>query len=264
MFKNLFKLRGQLDPKANWIIGLSGLVVILIVWHIVSSSEMIPKSLLPGPVDVISSIKSLHFEDFLVRNAAYSLKLNYWGYLEAVLFAVPLGFIIGLFPFFRALLSKYVDAARFIPLTAVVGIFIGWFGIEDDMKVRFLAFGIFVYLLPIVVQRVSEVNKVFEQTARTLGASKWQVIRKVFFPAVISKLSDDIRVIVAISWTYIIIAEMVNKTGGVGAMIFTAARQGRTDKVFALLGVIVVIGILQDVLFKQVDKLIFPHKYINK
>jgi len=264
MFKNLFKLRGSLDPTASLIIGITGLVVILVSWHIISTTGMIEASLLPAPLSVISSISELHFDDFLVRNALYSLKLNYWGYFEAILIALPLGFIIGLFPFFRALLSKYVDAARFIPLTAMVGIFIGWFGIEDEMKIRFLAFGIFVYLLPIVVQRVSEVNKVFEQTARTLGATKMQIIFKIFFPAVISKLSDDIRVIVAISWTYIIIAEMVNKTEGVGAMIFTAARQGRTDKVFALLGVIVLIGILQDVLFKYVDKLIFPHKYINK
>jgi NitT/TauT family transport system permease protein len=260
----LFKLRGELTKKTETLIGVIGLMSILLVWYLITSSGMIAKSILPNPIDVLQSFKKLHFDDFLVKNALYSLKLNYLGYIEAVLVAIPLGFIIGLFPFFRALLSKYVDSSRFIPLTAIVGLFIAWFGIYDNMKVQFLAFGIFVYLLPIVVQRINEVEKVYIQAAQTLGGSKWQIIRHVFIPAVLSKLFDDIKVIVAISWTYIIIAEMVNSTGGIGAMIFKSARQSRTEEVFALLGVIILIGIIQDRLFTWVDKLIFPHKHLKK
>jgi NitT/TauT family transport system permease protein len=69
-------------------------------------------------------------------------------------------------------------------------------------------------------------------------------------------------VLTAISWTYIIVAELVNKTGGVGALIFTAARQSRLDKVFAVLFVIIIIGILQDKLFQWLDKKLFPFKHI--
>jgi len=262
--KNLFSLRGELPNKTNNIIALGGLIFILLVWHIITKSHMVPNSILPNPIDVIKSFKTLHFDSFLVSNMIYSLKLNYLGYLEAVLFAIPLGFTIGLFPFFRALFSKYVESSRFIPLTAIVGLFIAWFGIYDNMKVQFLAFGIFVYLLPIVVQRINEVDEVYLQAAQTLGATKWQIIRFIFVPAVLSKLFDDIKVIVAISWTYIIIAEMVNSTGGVGAMIFKSSRQSKTEEVFALLGVIILIGILQDKLFSWLDKIIFPHKHINK
>lgn len=263
-FNGWFQLRGNLDKKTSLIISVTGIFVILLAWYVTSANNWVEPSLLPHPGDVLGSFKELHFNDFLVSNAIYSIKLNYWGYFKAILYALPIGFVIGLFPFFRALMSQYVDAARFIPLTAVTGLFIAWFGIEDDMKINFLSFGIFVYLLPIVVQRIDEVHKVYVQTATTLGASKWQVILKVFVPAVISKLSDDIRVIVAISWTYIIVAEMLNKTEGVGAMVFTAARQSRIDKVFALLVVIILIGVLQDLLFKFLDRTIFPHKYVNK
>ena len=188
--------------------------------------------------------------------------LNVFGYIEAVLVCVPLGFLIGLFPFFKGLFSRQVDAIRFIPLTAITGLFIVWFGIEDTMKIQFLAFGIAVYLLPVVVQRIDQVEKVYQQTAFTLGASKWQTIRTVFFPAVFSKLFDDIRVLVAISWTYIIVAEMVNKTGGIGAMLYSAARQSRIDKVFALLFLIILVGFIQDKIFKAVDKYLFPYKHV--
>src|SRR5690606_13422094 len=123
--------------------------------------------------------------------------------IEAVLICIPIGFTIGLFPIFRGMFSKQVNAIRFVPLTAVTGLFIAWFGIENNMKIQFLAFGIIVYLLPVVVQRVYDVEEVYQQTAFTLGASKWQTIKSVFVPSVFSKLFDDIRVLVAISWTYI-------------------------------------------------------------
>jgi NitT/TauT family transport system permease protein len=110
-----------------------------------------------------------------------------------------------------------------------------WFGIETNMKVQFLAFGIMVYLLPVVVQRIADVDEIYLQTAYTLGANKWQIFKSVYWPFVTSKIFDDIRVLTAISWTYIIVAELVNKTGGVGALIFTAAPRSRLDKVFAVL-----------------------------
>lgn len=78
-----------------------------------------------------------------------------------------------------------------------------------------------------------------------------------------SKLIDDIRVLTAISWTYITIAEMLNKSGGIGQVIWEAKRQSRIDKAFAVLLIIIFIGIVQDKLFVILDKLIFPHKHIQ-
>jgi len=70
-------------------------------------------------------------------------------------------------------------------------------------------------------------------------------------------------VIVAISWTYIIIAEVVNKTqGGIGALCYTASRAARPDKVFAILALIIVVGIIQDKLYMFLDKKILKHKYV--
>ena len=112
-----------------------------------------------------------------------------------------------------------------------------------------------------VVQRVREVEEVYVQTAYTLGASKWQQIRTVFIPAVLSRVSDDVRVLVAISWTYIIVAELVNaNSGGIGALAFKSARQSSIDKVFALLLVIIIIGFIQDKLFLLLDRILFPYK----
>jgi len=74
-------------------------------------------------------------------------------------------------------------------------------------------------------------------------------------------LMDDIRVLTAISWTYIIIAELLNRQGGIGSLMYIKARQGQIEKVFASLIVIIIIGFLQDQIFVFIDKRLFPHKY---
>jgi len=239
-----------------------GLIIILFVWQMICSLGIINNLLLPTPMQVFVSYSELLTKDYLIFNTIYSLRLNFLGYIQALVIALPLGFVMGLIPIVRKILSKYVDAVRYLPLTAMLGLFIAWFGIEDGMKIQFLAFGIFVFLLPTVVQRLDEVDKVYIDTVHTLGATKWQIIRYVYLPSTLSRVSDDIRVLVAISWTYLIVAELVNKTGGLGALIYTCARQSRVDKVFAILVLFVILGILQDRLFKGLDKLLFKHKYV--
>ncbi len=221
-------------------------------------------SLLPSPVKVIKAFPELNKNDDVIGNTFFSIQLNILGYLLAILISIPIGFIIGLIPLFRGLFSQIIDSYRFIPLTAVTGIFIMWLGLGSQMKVAFLAFGIIVYLIPVVVQRIDEVQNVYLNTVFTLGASSWQTIRSVYIPYVFSKIIDDIRVLTAISWTYITIVEMLNKGGGIGELIWTAKRQSRIDKAFAILIIIVVIGILQDRLFVFIDKILFPFKHINK
>ncbi|MCB0650512.1 MAG: ABC transporter permease subunit [Saprospiraceae bacterium] len=220
--------------------------------------------LLPTPGKVLKSYPELVKKDKLFDNALHSIWLNLKGYFWAVLISIPMGFLIGLVPLFRGLFSKQVDAMRFLPLTALTGLFIIWFGIEDQMKVAFLAFGIIVFLLPVVVQRIDEVNDTYLKTVFTLGATNWQTIKTVYLPSVFSVLMDDIRVLTAISWTYIIIAELINRQLGVGGLIYLKARQGQIDKVFGILIVIIFIGFLQDRLFIYLDRRLFTHKYFKK
>ncbi len=220
--------------------------------------------LLPTPGRVLASIPEMVREDNLVGNTFYSIKLNLLGYLLALTVALPLGFALGLIPLVRGLFAQIVDSYRFIPLTAVTGIFIMWLGLGAEMKVSFLAFGILVYLIPVVVQRIDEVESVYLDTVFTLGATSWQTIRTVYMPYVFSKVIDDVRVLTAISWTYITIVEMLNRSGGIGELIWTARRQSRIDKAFAILLIIIVIGVIQDRLFVLIDRLLFPHKQVQR
>ena len=236
----------------------------LLIWWILTRGEtpIVTSGILPSPYKVLVAFGDLYRDNGLLQNTTLSIALNLAGYIEAILIAIPLGFLIGLIPFFKGMFQRGVDAFRYVPLTAVIGLFIVWFGTGTAMKVHFLAFGILIYLLPVVMVRVFEVQDVYLKTVYTLGASSWQTIKTVYFPAVISKLSEDIRVLTAISWTYIIVAEGIGSQGGVGDLIWRAGmRQGRFDKVFAVLFVIMLIGMLQDRVFGYLDRIFLPHKY---
>ncbi len=275
----LFQLHGRLSSRQDIALGIVGLFLLVGIWWGLAEllSEQKPLisetdttivegyekvyPILPRPDKVFTAYGSLINKDNLWGNTFRSVWLNLKGYFWAVLIAIPIGFLTSLIPLVRGLFSRQVDALRYLPLTALTGLFIIWFGIEDQMKIAFLAFGILVYLLPVVIQRIDETEDVYLKTATTLGATAWQKIKSVYLPAVFSKLIDDIRVLTAISWTYIIIAELLNREGGIGALIYVKARQGQIDKVFAVLIVIILIGFLQDRIFAYIDKRIFPHKY---
>jgi len=262
--KSMFKMGTSDSVPINLKFGIQifGVILLLLLWIGFTESGIVPMSIFPSPLKVIGSFKDLLGKpDYLIYNSGYSLYLNFIGYFKAIILVIPLGFILGLIPAVRIMFEKYIDAMRFIPLTAIVGLFIAWFGIYDTMKINFLALGIIVYLLPMMVQRVSETEQVYVDTVWTLGGNIWHLFRYVYFPSAMSKVFNDIRVIVATSWTYIIIAEIINNTGGIGALAHLCSRQQRIDKVFACLLVIVLIGFVQDKLFKMLDKLLFPYKY---
>jgi len=260
----LFKLRGPLSKVQYLTLGIIGVALFFTLWVVLTSGEtpIVSSGILANPFKVLHAYGELYRDNELIKNMFYSIGLNLAGYVKAIILSIIFGFLIGLVPLFRGLFQGIVEAVRFVPLTAVTGLFIVWFGIQTGMKVNFLAFGILIYLLPVVVQRIDEVKDVYLKTVYTLGANDWQTIYTVYIPSVFSRIIDDIRILTAISWTYIIVAEMVASQGGIGALIFSAGRrQGRVDKTFALLILIIMIGILQDKVFKWLDKEFFPHKY---
>ena len=254
---------GQVSNKTATVTQIIGWFLLIFIWWLSSTMGWINSHILPNPIHVIKSYGEMLDPPYnLVHNIGYSLSINLLGYLEAIAFAIPIGFIIGLFPICRSLMSKQIDSVRFLPLPAATGIFIALFGIYFGVKVHFLAFGIAVYLIPVVVQRIDEVDKIHKQTIWTLGATRWQQIRHLYLPSVLSRVSDDIRVLVAISWTYVVVAEMLNNQGGLGGMTYQIQKASRSDMLYADLLLIIFIGYLSDKLFKWIDRISFKFKYV--
>jgi NitT/TauT family transport system permease protein len=153
-----------------------------------------------------------------------------------------------------------LDPLRFLPISALVPLTIVWFGIEERQKIAFLFMGIVVYLLPLVVEAVEKVDEVYLQTATTLGATKWQMVSEVLVPGSLPAIGEALRVINGIGWTYVILAEVINARYGLGALITVAGKRSHVDQIFALVLVILVIGVVTDLVIRFVNQRLFTWK----
>ena len=265
--KKFFSVDEEIPKKTKLFISILGWLFLFVIWWGITTLGWINPYILPPPEKVFSSYGVLLTEKSLFYHIGYSISINILGYIQAISIAVPLGFVIGLIPFFRELIIKQIGAARFTPLPATTAIFMAIFGVGIGLKIQFLAFGIFVYLLPAIVQRIDEIKtddhlKAVKQTMVTLNASTWQMMKHFYIPSVLSRFFPDIINLVAVSWTYIIIAELLNAQGGLGYLIYLATnRQNHIEQVYAIIILIIVIGIIQDYLLKALDRKLFKFKY---
>ncbi len=155
------------------------------------------------------------------------------------------------------LLEPIMAPLRYMPISAFIPMFIYWFGIDEGQKIAFLFLGVFVYLLPVVVTAIRVVPEELVQTALTLGATRWQVVRTVLLPAAMPEIFDSFRVMNAISWTYVILAEFVNTKAGLGYLIQFAGDHQKTAQVFAGIIVIGLIGLGTDALIRLGNRAFF-------
>lgn len=262
-FAEMFELRAELPKRTRTIIFLFGIVLLFLSWYLMAEYAGIKRHVLPHPFDVAIGLVELLFGGKFLPNFLVSLKLNILGYLVAIAIGIPVGFLIGLFPFFDALWGRWLTALRFWPITAALCAFMAALGSGTKMKVVFLAVTILVFLIAAVAQRIRSVDETKVQKVRTLGFSKWQIIRHVFIPQGLGWSWDDISNLVAISWTYIVFIEMINRAqGGVGSYIWNIYYRGhRTDLLWGVMILLIVWGAIQDRLFHLVSRLCFAWKF---
>jgi NitT/TauT family transport system permease protein len=238
-------------------LALAGVALFIGLWCLLSYSGLVPTVILPSPTEVLLAFPVLHFEEALVRSAGASFYRVMMGFLLSAVVAIPLGIVMGTFPPVKHFFAPILDPLRFLPISALVPLFIVWFGIEDMQKIMFLFVGTFVYLLPLVVEAVEKVDEVYLQTAMTLGARPSQLIWSVLVPGSLPAIAEALRVMNGIGWTYVILAEVINAPLGLGALITVAGKRSHVDQIFALVLVILAIGIATDFIIRMVNKRLF-------
>ncbi len=238
-------------------LAVAGVLTFVGLWCVLSYANLVPTVILPSPTEVLRAFPVLHFEEALVRSMGRSLFRVYMGFLLAAVVAIPLGLLMGTFPPVKHFFVPLLDPLRFLPISALVPLFIVWFGIDELQKIVFLFVGIVVYLLPLVVEAVENVDEVYVQTATTLGATKDQIVRHVLIPGSLPAIGEALRVMNGIGWTYVILAEVINARYGLGYLITVAGKRSHVDQIFALVLVILAIGVVTDWIIRQVNARLF-------
>lgn len=246
MAREILGLRTNLSQGASFALGLVSPTVVLGAWCGLTYGGFAPPDFLPSPTEVLRGILQLFIEHDLWGAILISSRRIGIAFLLASAVAVPLGVLMGSFEAINRIFEPVVAPLRYMPISAFIPLLILWFGIYEKQKIAFLFLGVFVYLLPVVVTAIRAVPEELVQTALTLGASKWQVIRTVLVPAALPEICDSFRVMNAISWTYVILAEAVNPEHGLGYMVELARTHQKASWSFAGLFVIGGIGLITD------------------
>lgn len=246
MAKEILGLRTNLSQGDSFVLGLVSPVLLFGAWCGLTYGGYAPPDFLPSPTEVLRGILQLFIEYDLWGAILVSSRRIGIAFLLASAIAVPLGVLMGSFEAINRIFEPVVSPLRYMPISAFIPLLILWFGIYEKQKIAFLFLGVFVYLLPVVVTAIRAVPEELVQTALTLGATKWQVIRTVLVPAALPEICDSFRVMNAISWTYVILAEAVNPEHGLGYMVELARTHQKASWSFAGLFVIGGIGLITD------------------
>jgi NitT/TauT family transport system permease protein len=261
----LFVIRGKLSSRTDLIIGLSAIGILAAIWCLVSYTGLVRNDFLPTPTLIWEGLVEYHQRGWLFPAIGRSC----WRVVQALfwvlLLGIPFGVLLGTFAPVDAVFRKIVNGGKAVPITAMTMLVVLWFGFEERGKVVFLFLGTIFFMTILVKNAIMSVNEDYVRVALDVGASRWQVIRRVLLPGALPQIWDAIAVCIGIMWTYIILAEIIYSsvdTMGVGYLLSTGYRASGggngAGKVFGMVIVIAVISSLTDFVLMAIRK-----KFIN-
>jgi len=257
--ESLWALRKALPRRYRVPFAVAMPALVMSAWCVLTlgAHPIVNELFLPSPVSVLQATLQMVFEHTLFGAIWASTLRILISFVAAAAVALPLGILMGAFEPINRLMEPVMAPLRYLPISAFIPLLILWLGIGESQKIAFLFLGVFVYLLPVVVTAIRAVPEELVQTALTLGATRAQVVRTVLVPAALPDIFDSFRVMNAISWTYVILAEFVNARTGLGYMIQLAGAHLKTAQVFSGIIVIGVIGLTTDAIIRGLNRALF-------
>lgn len=229
------------------------------VWVLANRLGWVNEILVPPPEQVFQTIYTLFAEKGFASDVLISVLRVLVAFGIACVVAVPLGLAMGAFPAIDAVLAPFVSAWRYLPAPSFIPILLMWFGTGEAPKLVLLFLGVIFFLITLIADHTKEVRKELIETALTLGAGQRVTVFRVMLPAVLPNVVTAMRQMLAMAWTYLVIAEIVASTTGIGAMMMRARRFLNTDEILAGIIVIGALGLLFDVAFAAMHRRLFPY-----
>lgn len=263
--RRLFTLREHPPALVKRAIGAVGVGLVVLLWWALTlgdppESRIVSPVVLPSPGEVLRSIPALFTERALVASVAATLRRVITGFGLAIVIGVPLGILAGAYRLFDALTGPISVFMRNIPVAVLIPLTILWFGIDETQKTMF----IFIATVPFVffdtTRAIAGVHERYIETAQTLGASPRQVVTKVLIALALPDIYAGMRNLFGLAFGYIMLAELVNATHGLGYLLMASQRRGLTEHIFAIL---IVIGLLAygiDRLLYWFQRGLFPYR----
>jgi len=220
-----------------------------------------PIAVIPKPMEVVSSFMSLWSEGL-----AYEIKTSLFLCIKAMLLTSVISLLISyltVVPFFRPI-AAFVSKGRYLGLVGLTFVFQLLTPNQNDLKLALLVFGMTVFFITSMVNVVATIPKERFDHARTLKMKEWQVVWEVVVLGKIDMAIEVLRQNFAIAWMMLTMVEGISRTeGGVGALLLNQNKHFHLGSVFAIIGCILILGLIIDYLLGVFQKLVCPYSVLT-
>jgi NitT/TauT family transport system permease protein len=221
--------------------------------------------LLPSAAQMADAVDRLAFTEdkrsggyLFWQDTASSLQRLGLGIGIAAVTGLCLGVLAGILPLFRAPLSPLLTVLSMVPPLAILPILFIVFGLGELSKVMLIVIGITPVLARDLEQRAREIPQEILIKAQTLGASTWTLILRVVLPQLLPRLLIALRLVLGSAWLFLIAAEAIASTDGLGYRIFLVRRYMAMDVILPYVVWITLLAWLMDLGLRRVTQLCFP------
>jgi NitT/TauT family transport system permease protein len=229
------------------------------LWWTVTATGLIKPLFLPAPGAVMARLGELWASGDLLRDLAVSIYRITTGFLISTVLALPIGVLIGCYRRWEAAIEPFVDFIRYMPVVAFVPLTILWTGIGDLQKFLIIFIGTFFQQVLLVMDNVKSVPRDFINLGRTLEMPERRILGRIVLPSAMPAIWDTMRISLGWAWTWLVVAELVAATSGLGYRITTAQRFFQTDLIFGYLLILGILGLATDQAMKYAGRRLFRY-----
>ncbi|AZO20833.1 ABC transporter permease subunit [Mesorhizobium sp. M1E.F.Ca.ET.045.02.1.1] len=238
------------------------ILLLLAAWTLSARLQLVSPVFLPSPAAVWAKFVVVARDGFvdatLLQHIAASLGRVFAALIVAIAVGVPVGLAIGISRIGRGVFDPLLEFLRPIPPLAYLPLIVIWFGIGEPSKILVIAIAM---LAPVALSTAAGVRGVSREridAARSLGATRGQVIRHVVLPSALPSILTGLRIALGAGWSTLVAAELVAATRGLGFMIQSAAQFLVTDVVVMGILVIATIAFALEFVIRRIERALVP------
>ena len=251
-------------PGTRIVLGVGFFVLFFCLWAAVTFGGLVSKTFLADPITMVASGWRLLTQfDF-----GYDIGMTVWrvlgGFVIAAGLALPLGVAMGAFKGVEAFFEPFVSFARYLPASAFIPLLILWAGIGEAQKLAVIFIGSFFQLVLMIAVAVGNTRRDLVEAAYTLGSSDASLVKRVLIPGAAPEIAEILRMVLGWAWTYVIVAELIGASSGIGHMITDSQALLATDQIIFGIIVIGLIGLVSDFAFKALNRKLFPWALLGR
>lgn len=242
---------GRLSPLVGLV--LPALLLIL-WWYVTEVGHLLPANQLPTPGRVWNTGLQLFNSGELYRHLSTSLGRVLTGFAIGAVIALVLGTLVGLLRPVEKLLDPFLQALRNVPSLAWVPFLLLWMGIDEPPKITLIAIGAFFPVYLNLVSGIRQTDRKLVEVGYIFGLNKFALIYRIILPAALPYLLAGLRIGLGQSWLFLVAAELIASTRGLGFMLIDGENSSRPDIMLVAIITLAVLGKLCDWLLQLAEK----------